>query len=706
MSSAHSNRATKLWPLIALLLVTVGENSVCPASSYAETKVLTAEGTYLMGDGETPSFAEAMALQKAKQMALEEAGTYVESYTKIRNYDLTTEEIQTIAGGVLEVEVLEKTRSLVGDGLRFYIKIKATVTTDKMEELAQRIKGKNIAKEYEQLRKDYARLSRELEALKALMAKTPPGPDREAALGEILEREKALTDLQKTETAFFKRLLGGETLAQAAREERTTVDRLIRTVREHGHLVEIGKPVAHIHKEAEVVDESLLSDKDKSGIEMIHGFQAIRKLVQTDEFQKATPQKKEQLLLGPLRQSLPEFAQMKVDEQRKFVQAWIGRLNEFYPFLAEVAMGGQAKLKVDIPLTVRLSETLLITLRSVADSLGGRLYSLPSQAGQAQLIKYLVPSDLYPALNFRVMDVKGIYGYEEAQSMKFQRLDEHDKKREEACANQSTLVEQFHSVIKQDVNWRKRPRNWQVQAALNFLEASDPEFAQLPTQTTQQRAIKKKIANDFLDAALKPTNAERGQRKEGKRRNSEDCDRWSTEYKRLVDKLDDAGNYYDRPFVATVLNLSPSASVDLYFHERVGKLGLVIRLLFQDGSQQTCKAPFVVNRILPVENYRFVTGAGVVREWNMFVSSLYDFSLERFTVQRLIQKENPDLHFLGLDFSDFYVVALANPVRFQVTFELPEQRVKELKGVEAELAEVENREDLAQEVCSTVLESW
>jgi hypothetical protein len=132
--------------LILLLLC----NLIATAPVHAETKILTAEASYIMGDGESPAFAEAMVLQKAKQTALEQAGTYVESYTKIQNYDLTAEEIQTIAGGVLEVEILDKRRALVADGLRFSIKIKATVTTDKMEELARRIKGKNIAQEYEQ----------------------------------------------------------------------------------------------------------------------------------------------------------------------------------------------------------------------------------------------------------------------------------------------------------------------------------------------------------------------------------------------------------------------------------------------------------------------------------------------------------------------------------------------------------------------------
>ena len=107
--------------------------SLSPAVQ-AETKTILSEAIYWMGDGETPSFAEAMVLQKAKQGALEEAGTYVESYTKVRNLDLNAEEIQTLAGGVVQVEVLEKKRSTMGDGFQFFIKIKATVTTDKVDE--------------------------------------------------------------------------------------------------------------------------------------------------------------------------------------------------------------------------------------------------------------------------------------------------------------------------------------------------------------------------------------------------------------------------------------------------------------------------------------------------------------------------------------------------------------------------------------------
>jgi hypothetical protein len=126
-----------------------------PTFVRAETKTIIAESTYTMGDGETPSFAEAQVLQRAKQIALEQAGTYVESYTKVQNLNLTTEEIQTIAGGVMTIEVLDKSRTLVGDGLKLYIKIKATVTTDKMEELARRSKDKNVTEEYEKIQNEY-----------------------------------------------------------------------------------------------------------------------------------------------------------------------------------------------------------------------------------------------------------------------------------------------------------------------------------------------------------------------------------------------------------------------------------------------------------------------------------------------------------------------------------------------------------------------
>ena len=208
--------------------------------AHADTKALTAEATYIMGDGETPSFAEAMALQKAKQTALEEAGTYVQSYTRSVNQDLTKDEIQTLAGGVVQVEILEKNRTLVGDGLRVYTKIRATVTTDKVEELVARIKGKDVAREYTNLKAEYARLSNELEAWKQEATKTTQGSDHDRALDRIREGAMALAHIQQREADLFQRLISGRQLVQSLSSEKEVVDELINRMVTSGQVITVG----------------------------------------------------------------------------------------------------------------------------------------------------------------------------------------------------------------------------------------------------------------------------------------------------------------------------------------------------------------------------------------------------------------------------------------------------------------------------------
>lgn len=222
-----------------LMLIFLVFALVSPLPTHAENKVVVADATYIMGDGESPTFAETMVLQKAKQKALEEAGTYVESYTKVQNLDLTTEEIQTIAGSVLQVEVLENKRSLVGDGLQFYLKIKTIITSDKMEDLAQRIRGKNVAGEYTRLQGEYARLSREIESWKILIQKAPAGKERDTALEEIRTRERDFEGLRKEEQGFFEQVVSGQALVLSVKTEREAVDDLLKFIAEKAHVVEL-----------------------------------------------------------------------------------------------------------------------------------------------------------------------------------------------------------------------------------------------------------------------------------------------------------------------------------------------------------------------------------------------------------------------------------------------------------------------------------
>ncbi|MDR3590344.1 MAG: tetratricopeptide repeat protein [Negativicutes bacterium] len=152
-----------------------------PATALAaEVKEIIAEGTYCMGDGETPTVAEERALLQAKRAAVEQAGTYVESYSKTLNYQLTADEIAVISSGVLEVTVLDKQRTVAGSGINFWVKIKALVSTDKIEDMAAKVKEKSLVDDYKKLQEDYDKSQQEVAQLKQRLQQT--GDDKEKAV--------------------------------------------------------------------------------------------------------------------------------------------------------------------------------------------------------------------------------------------------------------------------------------------------------------------------------------------------------------------------------------------------------------------------------------------------------------------------------------------------------------------------------------------
>lgn len=87
-----------------------------------------------MGNAETLIVAEERALLNAKRNAIEQAGTYIESYSKVENFKLTHDEIHVIAAGLMQVSIIDKKRIILENGFRIWVKIKAKVSTGKTEE--------------------------------------------------------------------------------------------------------------------------------------------------------------------------------------------------------------------------------------------------------------------------------------------------------------------------------------------------------------------------------------------------------------------------------------------------------------------------------------------------------------------------------------------------------------------------------------------
>ena len=224
------------------------------AAASAEIKVIEAQASYMMDDGETPLFAEAMVLQLAKQSAIKEAVTYVAEATKAKHPRLTIEEIQAIAGAGLLVEGMERTRTLVGETLRFAVKLTATLTTERMEELAGRIKGRALTQEYKKLQEEYAAFAKDLARPKNSGGSGGgSAADRDAAQSRLREKEQSLAKIQKRENALHERILAGEDLHAKAEQQLTderdrvkrksmTVSSLVDEIAQHGHDISVGEP--------------------------------------------------------------------------------------------------------------------------------------------------------------------------------------------------------------------------------------------------------------------------------------------------------------------------------------------------------------------------------------------------------------------------------------------------------------------------------
>src|SRR3989454_48861 len=131
-------------------------------------RVVVADATYLMADTDTLSGAEENALIRAKRKAVEEVGVYIETSSQDSEMEVDGKtswtnslSLRTIAAAMTKTEILDKRRTLEGERLAFYVKIKVTVGLDALDEAIKRQQA------FDQLAEHQRRLHTENSQLKA-----------------------------------------------------------------------------------------------------------------------------------------------------------------------------------------------------------------------------------------------------------------------------------------------------------------------------------------------------------------------------------------------------------------------------------------------------------------------------------------------------------------------------------------------------------
>ena len=109
-----------IWGFCTLLLL--------PAVTWAEVKTFEVSVKEAVSRNQSQEAVEAFALQKAKRLAVEQAGTYLSTMTVVEKGRMSKDEVTALASGIVRTEVVSS-KAVVRNG-QVYMKVTAKVAVD------------------------------------------------------------------------------------------------------------------------------------------------------------------------------------------------------------------------------------------------------------------------------------------------------------------------------------------------------------------------------------------------------------------------------------------------------------------------------------------------------------------------------------------------------------------------------------------------
>jgi hypothetical protein len=96
----------------------------------AEVRTVTTSHTCLVGDSETKNDVRRACFLEAKRKAVEQAGTYVESLTEVKDFALSSDQVRSFAAAVVTVEDVTEKFAVQGENLAVTVTVRAKVDQD------------------------------------------------------------------------------------------------------------------------------------------------------------------------------------------------------------------------------------------------------------------------------------------------------------------------------------------------------------------------------------------------------------------------------------------------------------------------------------------------------------------------------------------------------------------------------------------------
>ncbi|MCX8110312.1 MAG: tetratricopeptide repeat protein [Syntrophorhabdaceae bacterium] len=156
-----------LYIKISLLAILI---SIIITDNYVHAELVTFQREYIYQASEVDSkvSSRTIALEQVKRLLLEELGTYLESKTEIKNFDLTKDQITTLTAGIVKTEIIDEK----WDGTTYALKAKIAANPDEVAKSVDNLRKDHVkTKELEETRKKADNAMKEIERLKQELEK-------------------------------------------------------------------------------------------------------------------------------------------------------------------------------------------------------------------------------------------------------------------------------------------------------------------------------------------------------------------------------------------------------------------------------------------------------------------------------------------------------------------------------------------------------
>lgn len=201
---------------LAALLIVAG--LLTAAVTHAEIQTYTGEGAYVMSEDENLGVAKERAKADAMRNAQEQAGIFIRSYSKMKNFKLIDDEIITIASNIIKLVKepqyypLEAVANL--DGVLIKVTVVANIDSDDLNTWLNKsdLEKQTLIAQNKDLRRQLNAQAEELAALKRRLAESTTEQDKTQIAQQFAAEDKIFLSNQKVSEGwqlYYRKDFGG-----------------------------------------------------------------------------------------------------------------------------------------------------------------------------------------------------------------------------------------------------------------------------------------------------------------------------------------------------------------------------------------------------------------------------------------------------------------------------------------------------------------